>query len=147
MTLVEQLTRDESNRQFAYDDADGATLIRGATLHGNLSIGVGRNLTAKGLSQAERDMLLSNDIADASRALEQGMPWTSGLDQVRRNALINMVFNEGLAHVQGFLKALAAMQAGDWKTASSEFLNSLWAKQVGARAQRLAIQIDSGEMQ
>ena len=144
VSLLTQLIRDEDNRQFPYDDDDGATLIRGCTLRGNISIGVGRNLSAKGLSQEERRFLLQNDIADASRELEQHFPWTSGLDGVRRDALVNMFFNEGVGHLAGFVHFLAALKAGDYKLARDHMLDSLWATQVGPRAQRLAIQIDTG---
>jgi lysozyme len=58
-----------------------------------------------------------------------------------------MTFNMGVGRLSGFKNFLAAMAAGDWKTARNEMLDSTWAKQVGARAQRLAIQIDTGAWQ
>jgi lysozyme len=143
-SLEDQLRRDEANRQFAYDDDTGGTLLRGGTLKGNLTIGVGRNLSAKGLSQKERDFLLANDIQDATAALEMNFPWTAGLDPVRKGALLNMIFNEGPAHLASFHDAMSKMQAGDYKAAAAAFLDSLWAKQVGPRATRLSIQIESG---
>lgn len=142
--LEDQLRRDESNRQFAYDDATSGTLLRNQTLKGNLTIGVGRNLTAKGLSQKERDFLLANDIQEANVALEVNFPWTMELDAVRKGALVNMVFNEGIAHLSSFQVAMQKMKAKDYPGAAAAFLDSLWAKQVGARAQRLCIQIESG---
>ena len=33
--LEDQLRRDESERQYAYDDANGKTLVRGTQLRGN----------------------------------------------------------------------------------------------------------------
>ena len=142
--LEDQLRRDESERQFAYDDANGKTLARGMTLTGNLTIGVGRNLSAKGLSQKERTYLLDNDIVDAAAALEANLPWAMELDDVRKGALLNMIFNEGIAHVAGFHIALEKLQAKDYPGAAAAFLDSLWARQVGPRAQRLALQIETG---
>ena len=142
--LEDQLRRDEADRQFAYDDADGATLLKGATLKGNLTIGVGRNLTAKGISEVERKFLLDNDIAEATAALEAAFPWVADLDDVRRGALLNMTFNEGIAHLAGFHIAMAKMQVKDFPGAAAAFLDSLWAKQVGPRASRLCVQIESG---
>jgi lysozyme len=55
-----------------------------------------------------------------------------------------MCFNLGIARLRGFKKMLAAMQAGDVETAAKEMLDSTWAKQVGARAHRLAAQWRAG---
>jgi len=136
VNLTDQLIRDEGLRLHPYTDTVG-----------KITIGVGRNLTDVGITAAEAQMLLSNDIAVASARLEDAFPWASGLDYVRRSALINMAFNMGIGGLSKFPKFLAAMQAADWKAARNEMLNSLWASQVGARAQRLAIQIETGEWQ
>jgi lysozyme len=142
--LQDQLRRDEEERQMAYDDATGKTLLKGDKLLGNLSIGIGRNLSAKGVSPKERDFLLNNDIQDATVALEASFPWAMELDDVRRGALLNMTFNMGLRGLSGFHDFLAKMQAKDFSGAAAAMLDSVWAKQVGARAQRLSIQISSG---
>ncbi len=149
--LEDQLRRDEEERQFAYDDANGKTLVKGMTLEANLTIGVGRNLSAKGLSQKERDFLLANDKADAIADLEQHFPWAMQLDEVRKGALLNMIFNMGAGGLAGFHNFLAKMQAGmqtgDFRPAAGAMLDSLWARQVGPRATRLSIQIESGHWQ
>jgi lysozyme len=142
--LEDQLRRDEEERQFAYDDANGKTLVKGMTLEANLTIGVGRNLSAKGLSQKERDLLLANDKADAEADLEQHFPWALQLDEVRKGALLNMIFNMGAGGLAGFHDFLAKMQAGDFRAAAGAMLDSLWARQVGPRATRLSLQIESG---
>src|SRR5271156_6752678 len=93
--LSDQLRRDEAEKQFAYDDATGKTLLKGDTLKGNLTAGVGRNLTAKGLSAKERDFLLANDIQEATVAAEANFPWAMELDDARKGALLNLLFNMG----------------------------------------------------
>jgi lysozyme len=145
--LEDQLRRDEDERQFAYDDASGKTLARGMPLVGNLTIGIGRNLSAKGLSAQERDLLLHSDMADAMAELQNRFPWAMQLDQVRQGALLNLLFNMGAHALSGFLKFLAAMQAGDWLTAKVELLNSAADHQEPARIGRLAEQIESGVWQ
>lgn len=136
LTLVDQLIRDEGMRLKPYQDTRGKT-----------TIGVGRNLSDVGISEPEAKMLLSNDIAFASSMLEQIFPWTSGLDQVRRDALLNMTFNMGIGGLATFRRFLEAMEAGDWEDAHSEMLASEWGGEVGPRAQRLAIQIQTGSYQ
>jgi len=133
MSLVEQLVRDEGLRLKPYRDSVG-----------KLTIGVGRNLDDVGVTQAEALALLANDIQNARNHLEQYLPWAGGLDEVREAALVNMCFNMGIGGLMNFRKFLAALQAGDYKTAAAEMLDSLWAQQVGPRAQRLALQIETG---
>jgi len=133
-TLREQLIRDEGLRLFPYRDSVG-----------KLTIGVGRNLDDVGISMDEATMLLDHDIARADAAVATRLPWAAGLDPVRRTVLINMAFNLGINRLLRFRLALAAMEVADWSTAAIEMLDSTWARQVGARADRLAAQIISGE--
>ena len=142
--LEDQLRRDESERQYAYDDANGKTLVRGTQLRGNLTIGVGRNLSAKGISPKEQDFLLANDIADATIAIEANWPWGLDFDEIRKGALLNLLFNMGAHALSGFPKFLAALKAGDWTTAKAELLDSAADHEEPARIQRLALQIETG---
>lgn len=144
LTLVDQLRRDEAERAYAYDDASHLTMLRGMVLKGNLTIGIGRNLSAKGLSQKERDFLLANDIQDATVALEANFPWVMDLDDVRKEALINMCFNMGVHALSGFTDFLALMKAKDFTAAAADAIHTLWEQQVGPRAQRICLQIQSG---
>ncbi len=145
--LEDQLRRDEDERQYAYDDATGKTLVKGTTLQANLTIGVGRNLSAKGVSQKERDFLLDNDIQDATVALEANFPWAMDLDEVRKGALLNLIFNMGVRGLSGFQQFLAAIQAKDWQTAKAELLDSAADHEEPQRISRLALQIENGEWQ
>jgi lysozyme len=142
--LEDQLRRDEAEKQFAYDDADGSTLLKGSTLKGNLSIGVGRNLSAKGISPKEQDFLLNNDIQDAMIALEANFGWALNLDTVRKGAVLNLLFNMGAHALLGFPKFIAAMQQSDWATAKAELLNSAADHEEPQRIQRLALQVETG---
>src|SRR6266481_3215489 len=120
MTLVEQLIRDEGLLLHPYADSVG-----------KLTIGIGRNLTDVGISQAEATYLFTNDIQTAVDHLATALPWTVTLDEVRHAALVNMTFNMGIGGLCGFKKFLAVMQVGDWRVAQSEMLSSKWAEQVG----------------
>lgn len=111
---------------------------------GKVTIGVGRNLTDKGLSQAEALSLLDHDINECLTDL-RGMPWFVVLDPVRQRALVNMRFNLGAAGLQGFKRFLAAMGSHDYVTAKRELIASKWAGQVPARAYRIARAIETGK--
>ncbi len=49
-------------------------------------------------------------------------------------ALTDMSFNLGFSKLRKFKKLIAAIVAGDFRSAAAEALNSEWSKQVGARA-------------
>lgn len=136
-SLIEQLVRDEGLRLKPYPDSAG-----------KITIGVGRNLDDVGISREEALSLLANDVQNARNQVEQHLPWSGGLDDVRHDALVNMAFNMGIGRLLGFSKFLTALQAaiqsGGYKVASAQMLDSAWARQVGDRAQRLALQIESG---
>ena len=132
--ILDQLARDEGWRLKPYVDTVG-----------KITIGCGRNLTDNGISQTEAENLLWNDLGVVSNGIVKALPWTQQLDGVRFGALKNMAFNMGVAGLLGFRQFLAKMQAGDWDGAAAEMLNSKWAEQVGARAERLALQIRTGD--
>ena len=48
-----------------------------------------------------------------------------------------MMFNMGRTRLSQFKKFIAGVNAGDWDKAAVEMMDSRWAKQVGARAERL----------
>ena len=114
------------------------------------TIGVGRNVDPRGglgISEDEIDYLLSNDVLRCIKELTRALPWFNRLDDVRRDALIDLCFNLGLTRLLRFKKALAAMEASEWLTAKIELLDSRWAKQVGNRSAEIAEMIRTGEYQ
>lgn len=128
--LREQLTRDEGYRQHPYRDSVG-----------KLTIGYGRNLEARGISEAEAETLLGNDIADTYRECEATIPFWSRLSDARQGVLVNLCFNCGLNGLLTFRNMLVAMDDQDWEMAARELLDSKYETQVGARAHRLAEQL------
>lgn len=113
------------------------------------TIGVGRCIAegSLGLSDDEIDYLLDNDIVRCIKELTRSLPWFASLDEVRKEALIDLCFNLGLTRLLGFKKALAAIEVSDWETAKVELLDSRWATQVGHRAQEISEMIRTGVYQ
>lgn len=135
-TLREQLVRDEGLRLKVYNDSRGIP-----------TIGIGRNLRDKGISQAEAELMLDNDILEYTAAVVARVPWCHTLDPVRFEVLVNMAFNLGIGGLLEFTKTLALLERQDYGEAAREMLRSKWAEQVGLRAERLARQIATGERQ
>lgn len=136
MNIFEQLRRDEASRNFPYTDSVG-----------KLTIGIGRNLTDRGISDSEINFMLSNDVTATQTGLTNALAWYAGLDEARRGVLENMAFNMGLHGLLAFHKMLTFLEAGEYDQAATEMLNSKWAGQVGDRAKRLALQLQTGEWQ
>ena len=136
--LEDQLMRHEGMRLHPYRCPSGA-----------LTIGVGRNLDANGISRDEAMMMMQNDICRAKRDVESLIDchgvkkWM--LCYARFDVLVNMAFNIGGRSLGGFLRMWAALAAEDYETAADEMLDSQWAREVGHRAVELAKQMKTGE--
>lgn len=111
---------------------------------GKVTIGVGRNLDDKGITQAEAFALLENDIDEVCRELDQVWPWWRQMTDPRQQVLADMCFNLGLGRLKGFVNTIGFMKAGEYDKAADGMLASLWASQVGTRAQRLARMMREG---
>ena len=112
---------------------------------GIMTIAVGRNLEDRELSEDEIDYLLANDIQIVENELDNGLSWWRDLDEVRQRALADLAFNMGLPRLHGFVKMLDGLQRRDYHAAADELLDSKYAKQVGARSERVANMIRTGE--
>ena len=132
--LIDLLVKHEGLRTKPYEDSVGV-----------LTIGVGRNLDDVGLSHDEIYYLLKNDIRRCEEELDNSFRWYKDLDQVRKDAMINLCFNLGISRLRKFKLALRAMEVRDYEDAADEFLDSLWATQVGQRAMEVTYMIRFGE--
>lgn len=137
--LREQVKRDEGTVLHVYTDSLGY-----------LTIGTGRLIDKRkggGITQAEADYLLSNDIQRVSAALHAALPWLVHIDEVRRSVLFNMAFQMGPAGLLKFKRTLELVANERWQDAAKAMLQSTWAKQTPERAQRLAKQMTLGVWQ
>lgn len=106
---------------------------------GKLTIGYGRNLDDRGITQAEAEYMLRTDIVQAHADAEDlaGPVWHR-FSARRKAVLIDMSFNLGKGRLKQFKKMWQALYRCDYETAAREMLNSRWAYQVGQRALNLA---------
>lgn len=137
-TFVSQIKRHEGTVK-----RDGRHVLYTDSL-GIYTIGWGRNIQAKGLSDEEASFLLNSDILEAAEALGSHLPWTDDLDSARRHALLNMTFNMGINGLLTFKNTLADFRAGRFESASERMLQSKWATQVKSRAIELSNQVLTG---
>jgi lysozyme len=135
--LLETLKRHEGVRYYVYRDHLGYE-----------TIGVGRCINRAvglGLSPDEVEYLLINDVQRCIEELDGAFEWFKDLDEVRREAMINLCFNLGLTKLRKFVNALEAMKQRNYNKAATELLNSKWANQVGERSREVAQMIRTGE--
>ena len=126
-SLKEQLIRHEGLRLTVYDCPAGYK-----------TIGVGRNIEQKGITESEALYLLDNDIGYFTEQLEENLIGFQELSEDKKAVLVNMAFNLGVNGLLKFKNMLAAVTEERWEDASSEMLNSRWADQVGNRAIELS---------
>ena len=87
---------------------------------GHWTIGIGRNVDVNGglgLSDKEVDFLLEQDIERVIKELSTEYDWFNDLDDVRKDAMIDISFNLGATKLRKFVLALDAMEQADYKTA------------------------------
>lgn len=131
--LIEELKRHEGLRLKPYKCTAG-----------KLTIGVGRNIEDIGITEAEAEQMLLNDISRVEDDLDRNiMYWRDFPESVQR-ALVNFVFNVGITRALRFKRMFKALQNLDYHTAADELLDSLYAKQVGRRAIEVAEMIREG---
>lgn len=132
-----QWEADEGFVPHAYRDSEGYWTIG----HGILI----DHRRGGGITVEESRYLVDNRIAKTCRALDREIPWWRTLDGDRSEALLMMAMNLGVTKLLMFKKMIAALEHGFWTAAADEALDSLWATQVGNRAQRIAETFKTGK--
>jgi len=139
MDTYEQLKRDEGEILHAYKDSLGF-----------LTIGIGILIDKRkdgGLRPEESEFIFRNRLRLLDAELASKLPWITRLDPTRKGVLINMAFQMGVTGLSAFKNTLALVQSGKYQDAAKAMMQSKWASQTPARAQRLSNQMATGEWQ
>lgn len=126
-TIYEMLLRHESLKRKPYRDTEG-----------KLTIGIGRNLDDRGISDQEAFVMFNNDVNRVRKALDKYLPWWRESPEPVRVVLQNMGFQMEVAGLLRFKRFLGALQRSRYSEAAKEMLDSLWATQTPRRAEELA---------
>jgi lysozyme len=127
------IKQQEGLRLKAYKDSEG-----------RLTIGYGRDISDVGISEQEADYLLANSLDIAIEDAEAIFSNFSDLSDNRKAALVDMAYNLGRTTLSSFIQFRQYIESEDWTNAATDMLNTLWSKQVGQRAQVLALMIRTG---
>lgn len=131
--VAKQLGVDEGKRNLMYIDSLGVP-----------TIGKGHNLRDRPISDHAIEVIFADDMADSVRDAKSLFPNFDLLTDTRKAVLVNMAFNLGHSRLSGFKKFILAVGQRDYETAANEMLDSLWSRQVGARAKRLSDDMRNG---
>lgn len=137
--VEDQLRLDEGEKLHAYQDHLGYW-----------TIGIGHLIDKRkggGITPEISRIIFQHDLREVRKGLTRALPWFPRLDLARQGVLVNMAFQMGVGGLLKFRDTLAHVEAGDYREASAEMLNSKWARQTPERAQRLSIQMQSGVWQ
>lgn len=138
--LLPDLKRDEGLRLAAYPDplSHGPPWTIG---YGHTGPDVHEGLV---WTEDQADAALQADVDKATNGLDEYLPWWRTLDDIRQDCLVNMAFNMGAVGLAGFHTFLGLVRSGDFAAAADDLQGTLWARQVGGRAERVVQEIRTG---
>lgn len=146
--MISELIQDEAEILTLYDDKTGKPPV--LATGGKITVGVGHNLSDRGISRELSRQWLAADIAEAEHALDVNCPWWRTMSDARQRGLLNMCFNMGWCSKDRkhglctFINTLEDLRLGRFHEAAEKCLQSAWAHQVGARAVRIAEKFRDG---
>lgn len=121
--LKKIIERNEARRKFPYQD-----------IKGKWTIGIGRNLSDRGLSDDEIDYLFSHDIQDSILNAKNIFPKFDIYSENRQIAITDMIFNMGASIFLTFQKTISHIRLEQWKEAGEQIKQSQYYIQVTSRA-------------
>ena len=98
------------------------------------TIGSGRNLEDRGITEEEAMYLLDNDIKRVMNQLDEYWTVWRGFPEKGQMVCLDMCFQMGIKGFMGFRRTRALMEMGMWLEASEELLDSKYAIQTPNRA-------------
>lgn len=139
---------DESAVTARLVDDEGEVLHAYQDHLGYWTIGIGVLIDARkggGITQEESRYLFRNRLGRRLAECSNRFEWWQAIDDVRRGVIVCMAYQLGTNGVANFRKMCAALRIRDYQTAAAEMLNSKWAQQTPARANRMARIMRSGQ--
>jgi len=115
-------------------DFEGLVLKAYECSAGYTSIGIGRNLDTRDITEDEAMYLLNNDIDSVFKDLDRHLAIWRSYPLKAQYVFIDLCFNLGIHTLLSFRKTLSFCELGEWEKAAAELLNSKYARQVGRRA-------------
>jgi lysozyme len=129
--LKKSLVQHEGRRKLPYVDTVG-----------KVSIGIGYNLSDRGLPEEWIDTQFQKDIDYIYQKLSQ-YAWFKQLNEDRQIVILDMSFM-GIKNLLEFKDMIYCLEKESYTNAAYAMLDSEWSRQVGKRAQVLAEGLRTG---
>jgi lysozyme len=134
-TLKHYIVNNEEYSKFPYTDTKG-----------NITIGIGYNLSARGMPDSWVNNQYNDDVTYHYNNLVDTYPWFLKLSEARQIVLIDMCFNLGWKGFQEFKNLIDALSENDFVRAKYEILHSLLHKDAPDRTESNAKIMEKGEI-
>ena len=132
MSLIEQIKRHEGFRSTVYQCTEGYD-----------TIGYGFAIKDLKLSKEVCDIILTEKLAKLQLNISNKFEWFDDSPEVIKNAVSNMCYQLGLSGFSKFKQTIYYLETEQYEEASTECLDSLWAKQTPHRAKEVSEAISS----
>lgn len=118
---------------------------------GKWTIGYGRNISDRGISEAEAELFLANDIKIVEAELDQALPWWRNKPAHVQAVLLDLGFNLGVltpetAKLLTFVKTLELINNDRFEAAADNLTRTKWYKQVGSRGSDIERLLRTGSL-
>lgn len=134
--LIKRIADDEGFSPVAYWDRDHYTYGFGTPAPSQSAV----------ISYKEAKVALEERVMQAIREFETIFrDCRENINDVRAEALVNMLFNLGETRFLGFRKMRQYIRRNDWMNAAYEAQDSDWWKQTGIRAKRIVRELATGK--
>ena len=127
MSLIESIKQHEGYRSKVYDDSLGIP-----------PIGYGFAIKDLELTEEISEQILILKLAKLESKVRKKFDWYMYLPQEGKDVVVNMCYQLGISGFSKFKKTIYLLETEQYKEASVEMLDSLWAKQTPRRAKELS---------
>ena len=137
--------------QAIIDDIDYDVVLKETHVkNGRIRIGsldLANRIFPNPLTEHDIGLLLTDDLNNVRREAVSvfGQSVWDSIDGVRKEAILDTIFNLGLPHFKTFVNFIAAVKRGDWDTAATELLLSEAARENILRYHRNATVLRTGD--
>jgi len=136
MSLKESIIKNEGYVGIVYKDSLGID-----------TIGYGFAIKDLELDKDICDIILERKLKDLESRVKLKFDWYIDMPKEIQDVVMEMCYQLGVTGVSKFKKTIAYLQNKQWKEASVEMLDSLWARQTPNRAQEMSNRVKKLEIE
>ena len=132
MTLIDQIKKHEGFKPTVYEDTEGYD-----------TIGYGFAIKDLYLSKGIAELILREKLNNLTLTIGKKFEWFDDSPDQVKDAVTNMCYQMGVSGFSKFKKTIYYLETEQYEEASTECLDSLWAKQTPHRSKEVSEAISS----